>query len=78
MRKLQLAYLPSADFMKFLSEGGVDAIPNVTPDSLHAPLSLQAIAAGKHTSSVRNRSPQITSIRVRSPRSNPASVLWED
>ena len=36
------------DFKKLLSEGGVDAISNVTPDSLHAPLSLQAIAAGKH------------------------------
>jgi predicted dehydrogenase len=36
------------DFKKFLSAGGVDAISNVTPDSLHAPLSLQAIAAGKH------------------------------
>ena len=47
MRKLQLAYLPFADFMKLLSEGGVDAIPNVTPDSLHAPLSLLAIADGK-------------------------------
>ena len=28
------------DFKKLLSEGGVDAISNVTPDSLHAPLSL--------------------------------------
>ena len=36
------------DFKKLLSEGGVDAISNVTPDSLHAPLSLQAIAADKH------------------------------
>ena len=36
------------DFKKLLLEGGVDAVSNVTPDSLHAPLSLQAIAAGKH------------------------------
>jgi hypothetical protein len=34
--------------MKLVSEGGVASIPNVTPDSLHAPLSLQAIAEGKH------------------------------
>lgn len=36
------------DFKELLAEGGVDAVSNVTPDSLHAPLSLQAIAAGKH------------------------------
>jgi len=36
------------DFGKLLAEASVDAISNVTPDSLHAPLSLQAIAAGKH------------------------------
>ena len=36
------------DFKKLLLEGGVDAVSNVTPDRLHAPLSLQAIAAGKH------------------------------
>ena len=36
------------DFKKLLAEASVDAISNVTPDSLHAPLSLQAIAADKH------------------------------
>lgn len=36
------------DLGKLLAEAPVDAISNVTPDSLHAPLSLQAIAAGRH------------------------------
>lgn len=36
------------DFQKLLADAEVDAISNVTPDNLHAPLSLQAIAAGKH------------------------------
>lgn len=36
------------DFRKLLSNADVDAVSNVTPDSLHAPLSLHAIAAGKH------------------------------
>jgi predicted dehydrogenase len=36
------------DFAKLLREERVDAVANVTPDSLHAPLSLQAIAAGCH------------------------------
>lgn len=36
------------DLGKLLRQTGVDAVSNVTPDKLHAPLSLQAIAAGKH------------------------------
>ena len=36
------------DFGKLLDEAPVDAVVNVTPDAQHAPLSLQAIAAGKH------------------------------
>jgi predicted dehydrogenase len=36
------------NFKRLLAEGSVDAISNVTPDKLHAPLSLHAIAAGKH------------------------------
>ncbi len=31
-----------------LADGGIDAVSIVTPDSTHAPLSLQAVAAGKH------------------------------
>jgi predicted dehydrogenase len=31
-----------------LEEGGIDAVVNVTPDRFHAPLSIQAIRAGKH------------------------------
>lgn len=36
------------DFAKLLREVKPDAVANVTPDSLHAPLTLQAIAAGCH------------------------------
>lgn len=36
------------DLGKLLREADVDAVSNVTPDKLHAPLSLQVIAAGKH------------------------------
>lgn len=36
------------DFAKLLREVKPDAVSNVTPDSLHAPLTLQAIAAGCH------------------------------
>jgi predicted dehydrogenase len=36
------------DFKRLLAESSVDAISNVTPDNLHTPLSLQALAAGKH------------------------------
>jgi predicted dehydrogenase len=36
------------DLGKLLREADVDAVSNVTPDNLHAPLSLQVIAAGKH------------------------------
>lgn len=36
------------DFKKLLAGVPVDAVSNVTPDRLHAPLSLQALAAGKH------------------------------
>ena len=36
------------DFKEMLSKGDFDAISVVTPDSTHAPLSLQALAAGKH------------------------------
>lgn len=37
-----------ADLGTMLAEAEVDAVTNVTPDRFHAPLSLQAIAAGKH------------------------------
>jgi len=33
---------------QLLAEADVDAISNVTPDAFHAPISLKAIAAGKH------------------------------
>jgi Predicted dehydrogenases and related proteins len=36
------------DFAKLLKECPVDAISNVTPDAFHAPLSIQALKAGKH------------------------------
>ena len=36
------------DFAELLANEEIDAISNVTPDAFHAPLSLQAIAAGKH------------------------------
>jgi predicted dehydrogenase len=36
------------DAAVLLKEGRVDAIVNATPDRFHAPISLQAIAAGKH------------------------------
>ena len=36
------------DLAKLLREADVDAVSNVTPDKLHAPLSLQVIAVGKH------------------------------
>jgi predicted dehydrogenase len=36
------------DYAEMLKTGDFDAISVVTPDSTHAPLSLQAIAAGKH------------------------------
>jgi len=37
-----------ADFSELLANEDIDAVTNVTPDAFHAPLSLQAIAAGKH------------------------------
>lgn len=37
-----------ADFDRLLREAKPDAVANVTPDHLHAPLTLQAIAAGCH------------------------------
>lgn len=36
------------DFAKLLRECDVDAVSNVTPDAFHAPLSIQALKAGKH------------------------------
>lgn len=36
------------DFAKLLRECPVDAVSNVTPDAFHAPLSIQALKAGKH------------------------------
>jgi len=36
------------DFGRLLADADVDAVSNVTPDGLHAPISLEAIAAGKH------------------------------
>jgi predicted dehydrogenase len=36
------------DFAKLLRECPVDAVSNVTPDGFHAPLSIQALQAGKH------------------------------
>jgi predicted dehydrogenase len=36
------------DFAELLEREDCDAVTNVTPDAFHAPLSLQAIAAGKH------------------------------
>jgi predicted dehydrogenase len=36
------------DFATLLRECPVDAISNVTPDAFHAPLSIQALKAGKH------------------------------
>lgn len=36
------------DFAEMLRKAGLDAVSIVTPDPSHAPLSLQAIAAGKH------------------------------
>ena len=36
------------DFAKLLRECPCDAVSNVTPDSFHAPLSIQALRAGKH------------------------------
>jgi predicted dehydrogenase len=37
-----------AEFDRLLSEVDVDAVSNVTPDAFHAPISLKAIAEGKH------------------------------
>ena len=36
------------NFTKLLAEAPVDAVINVTPDAFHAPLTLEAVAAGKH------------------------------
>ena len=36
------------DFSEMLSKAPVDAVINVTPDAFHAPLTLEALAAGKH------------------------------
>ena len=36
------------DFSKLLRDCPVDAVSNVTPDAFHAPLSIQALKAGKH------------------------------
>lgn len=36
------------DFAQLLRECPVDAVSNVTPDAFHAPLSIQALKAGKH------------------------------
>ncbi|MCU0793757.1 MAG: Gfo/Idh/MocA family oxidoreductase [Opitutaceae bacterium] len=36
------------DFAKLLRECPCDAVSNVTPDAFHAPLSIQALKAGKH------------------------------
>jgi predicted dehydrogenase len=38
----------STDFARLLRDVPLDAVSIVTPDHLHAPLSLQALAAGKH------------------------------
>ena len=37
-----------ADYREFLRDPGVDAVSNITPDALHAPISIAALRAGKH------------------------------
>ncbi len=43
--KIAKVFTRSADLLK---EGGVDAVSVVTPDRFHAPLSIEALEAGKH------------------------------